>query len=104
MDLLFAYQTILLNRIYKTNAFTKIKPKVYSEIDRVIYVLPAPSEKTPNKLGGGTLTKLNKESGEYFAEEEEVFQFFDMSQDDIELIKECHKIGTGIEGQIYLFT
>jgi len=39
---MFTYQTVLLNRIFKTNDFIQIKPRVRAKTDRVVYVLPLP--------------------------------------------------------------
>lgn len=48
------YETILLNRIFKTNQFGRIKARVHQIEDRVVYVQ---SNVAVHKVGG-VLTKV----------------------------------------------
>ena len=72
---MYTYQTILLNRVFKTNEFNMIKPRVQSKADRVIYTIPLDLEKKSLKMGGA-LQKLNEASDDW-AELADVLEFFD---------------------------
>ena len=93
------YEIILLNRIFKTNEFGRIKARVHPIEDKLVYVQ---SNASVNKVGG-VLTKVQKDD---YAEVDEktINLFFDISEEEAALIKECHKVSAGMDGQIYLYS
>ena len=92
---MFSYQTVLLNRLHKTNEFLKIKPRVRSETDRVIYVLPKDANAKTMKLGG-TLTKVNYANDDW-VEEQELLDYFDIEETESTLIRTSHRDCHGID-------
>ena len=92
---MFTYQTVLLNRVFKTNEFIQIKPRVNSKTDRIIFVLPGPGQPRVNKLGG-QLSKLI-ESADDYADLSDIKYFFDISPNEAQTIEESHKQGHDID-------
>jgi len=68
------HETILLNRIYKTNEFAKIKPRIVQ--DRLIFVLVV---NPPQKLG---TTLTNEQEGDEIVSHDELLEYFDISEAD----------------------
>ena len=93
------YEIILLNRIFKTNEFGRIKARVHQIEDRLVYVQ---SNTGVNKVGG-VLTKVQQDDYGSVGEEQ-INLFFDIDEDEAAQIKECHKVSAGMDGQIYLYS
>lgn len=64
---MFTYQTILLNRVFKTNDFSMIKPRVYAKTDKIVFVLPEHDPTNPKKAHklGGVLVKVFEETDDF---------------------------------------
>ena len=90
------YEIIVLNRIYKTNHFSRIKARVHSVEDKLVFV----QNHTGSNKPSGALTKV-QESDFGQVPDCEIQEFFDLSDEDFETIKQCHSKSAGIEGQIY---
>ena len=70
--------------------------------DRVTYVRPVNSKSVNPKLGQA-LIKANPAS-DLIPDYTDIFEFFDLDQNDVYTIRECHRVAAGIEGQIYIFS
>ena len=92
------YEIILLNRIFKTNEFGRIKARVHQVEDRLVYVQ---SSTSANKVGG-VLAKVQNDDYEC-VDDGRIDEFIGISEEEAEHIKECHRVSAGIDGQIYLY-
>ena len=71
-----------MNRVFKTNEFIKIKPRVQAETDRVVFILPAPGQPKVNKITN-ILQKINPVT-DTLAEKADLFEFFDIEPEEVE--------------------
>ena len=71
------YEIVVLNRIFKTNHFSRIKARVHPLEDRLVYVQ---SLKGAGKVGG-VLAKVT-ESDFGVITDRDVNEFFDLSEED----------------------
>ena len=66
-----------------------------------MFILPAPGQPKVNKITN-VLQKINPVT-DTLAEKADLFEFFDIEPEEVQQIELCHKVGHGIEGQIYEF-